>query len=122
VSARRGRFPPPCDGGSDVREGGHTPEPRAGCLHLPPHLQTCKKAQRKTWQHSYPPCTPSRLTLAQLTGGSSTLTFTGLGLTDGHFHLAMIGQPIGTLRIKARAQPTARFPLFLPDMAVSPSV
>jgi hypothetical protein len=46
VSARRGYFPPPSTGGSAVREGGHTPEPRAGCLHLPPHFQTCKRTQR----------------------------------------------------------------------------
>ena len=31
----------------------------------------------------------------------------------------MTGQPIGTLQIKVRAQPTARFPPCLPDVAVS---
>jgi hypothetical protein len=54
VTARRGRSPPPCDGGGDVGEGGHTTEPRAGCLHPPPHFQTCRWAQLKTWRHSYP--------------------------------------------------------------------
>ena len=58
VWARRGCFPPPSAGSSAVREGGHTPEPRAGCLHLPPHFQTCMRAQRKIWWHSYPPKAP----------------------------------------------------------------
>ena len=119
VTARRGRFPPPCDGGGDVGEGGHTTEPRAGCLHPPPHFRTCRRAQLKTWWHSYPPkLHPSRLTLAPLTGRSTPLTFAGRGLTDGHFHLGVIAKHIGTLRIKVRAQPTARFPPLLPDVAV----
>jgi hypothetical protein len=40
-------------------------------------------------------------------------------LTDGHFHLGVISQPIATLWIKVWAQPTAKFPPFLPDVAVS---
>ena len=55
----------------------------------------------------------------QLTRRSTPLTFAERGLTDGHFHLAVIGQPIGTLWIKVRAQPTTRFPPCRPDMAVS---
>ena len=74
-----------------------------------------------TWRHSYPPkLHPSRLTLEPLTGWSTPLTFAGRGLTDGHFHLGVIAKHICTLRIKVRAQPTARFPPLLADMAVHP--
>ena len=58
VSTRRGHFHPLCDGDRDVREGGHATEPRAGCLHPPPHFGTCERAQRKTSRHSYPPKVP----------------------------------------------------------------
>ena len=58
VSARRGRFPPPSAGDGAVREGGHTPEPRARCLHPPPHFQTCKRTQRKILWHCYPTKAP----------------------------------------------------------------
>jgi hypothetical protein len=61
---------------------------------------------------------PSLLTLAPFTGRSTPLTFAGRGLTDGHFHLGVIALPLGTLRIKVRALPTARFPSLLPDVAV----
>ena len=58
ASARRGRFLPPSAGDVAVHEGGHTPEPRAGCLHPPPHFQTCMRAQRKSLGHSYPTKAP----------------------------------------------------------------
>ena len=54
VPSRRGRVHPPCDGGSDVRDGGHATEPHAGCLHPSPLFHTCKRARRKTSRHSYP--------------------------------------------------------------------
>ena len=104
VTARRGRSPPPCDGGGDVSEGVHTTEPRAVCLHPPPHFRTCRRAQRKTRRHSYPPkLHPSRQTQRELTGRSTPLTFAGRGLTDVHFHLGVIAKHIGTLWIKVRA-------------------
>ena len=58
VPTRRGRFHPPCDGGSDVGEGGHPTEPRAGCLHPSQLFHTCKRDRRKTSRHIYPPKSP----------------------------------------------------------------
>ena len=90
-------------------------------------LQTCHRMLRHVcgpvamlWWHCNPPRPPAGLTLDQLTHGSTPLTFAGRGLTNRLLHLAVIGQPIGTLRIKVRAQPTARFAPCLPDVAVSP--
>ena len=58
VSARCGCFPPPRAGGSAVREGGHTPEPRVRCLHPPPHFQTCMRPLRDDLVALLPPQGP----------------------------------------------------------------
>ena len=57
-----------------------------------------------------PPRPLSRLTLERLTKRSNPLTSAGRDLTNGPLHSVVVGQPIGTLRNKVRAKPTARFP------------
>ena len=63
---------------------------------------------------------PAGLTLAPLTRKATPLTFTRRPLTNGLFHMVVIGQPIGTCQNKVWAQPTTRFPPCRPDVAVSP--
>ena len=72
------------------------------------------------WWHCYPPRSPAGLTLDQLTRRSTPLTFAGRALTNGPLHLVVIGQPMGTLRNRVRAQPTTGSPPCRPDAAVSP--
>jgi len=66
------------------------------------------------------PRPPSRLPLERLTRRSNLLTFAGRALTNGPLHPVVVGQPIGTLRNKVRAKPTARFPPCRPNADVSP--
>ena len=72
------------------------------------------------WGIATPLRPPAGLTLDQLTRRSTPLTFAGRALTNGPLHLVVIGQPMGTLRNKVRAQPTTGSPPCRPDAAVSP--
>ena len=97
-----------------------TPEPRIASLDMAPHLSTCMRTRRDALVAlSPPPRPPVSRTLDKLTRKSTPLTFTGLSLTNGRFHLVVIGRPIGTLENKVWDKPTIRFPSCQPDMAVS---
>jgi hypothetical protein len=47
-------FPPPGAGGGAIREGGHSPETRAGRLQPPQHTQTCEKPCTQDCWHPSP--------------------------------------------------------------------
>ena len=89
-----------------------TPEPRIASLDMAPHLSACMRTRQ-------PNRSPVSRTLDKLTRKSTPLTFTGRSLTNGRFHLVVIGRPIGTLENKVWDKPTIRFPSCQPDMAVS---
>jgi hypothetical protein len=77
-------------------------------LTIPPHLKTCGRTWRDVLVALLPPSPrpPAGLTLDTLTRRSTPLTFAGRALTNRLLHLVVIGQPMGTLRNKVRAQPT----------------
>ena len=72
------------------------------------------------WWHCYPPKAPGRPNPGPVDPQIYPLTFAGRALTNGPPHLVLIGQPMGTLRSKVRAQPTTGSPPCRPDAAVSP--
>ena len=98
-----------------------TPEPRIASLDMAPHLSTCMRTRCDALVAllPLPRRPPVGLTLDKLTRKSMPLTFTGRALTNGRFHLVVIGRPIGTLENKVWDKPTIRFPSCQPDMAVS---